>query len=409
MARHARTVGKPVRLTDLKLRSLRPANEEYEVPDAAQRGGRVVVNPNGSKPYAVRFRAIRSDGKRHQEKITFPGVSLAQGRKLAADVMFAVAQGRNPAEERRAQREQARDAKQNILRTVCSEYLQRPEHKGLRSIRAREAMLARLVYPVLGDRDIYTIKRSELARLFDKVEDRNGPVMADVALGVLRHVFNWHAARSDEFRSPIVRGMTRTKPKERARSRILSDDELRRVWLAAEASDHPFDKLVQFLLLTCARRSEASSMTWGERENGDWILPGSRAKAALPLVRPLSAAARELLDKLPRVADCPFVFTTNGRTAISGFSRLKARFDAACGVSGWRVHDLRRTGRSLLSRAGISADVAGQCLGHALPGLVRQTYDRHSYHSEKLHAYETLAALIAGIACPRDNVLPLRG
>src|SRR5262249_49319044 len=212
-----RVVRKPERLTDLKVRSLKPRDEEYEIPDAAQRGGRVVVNPSGGKPYVVRFRAFRADGKKHQEKRTFPGVTLAQGRKLAADVMFAVAQGRNPAEERRAQ--QVKDAKPDTLRAVCAEYFARPEHKRLRTIRVREATLVRHVYPVLGDRDVSSIKRSEIARLLDRIEDKSGSVMADETLGFVSHILNWHAKRSDEFRSPIVKGMRRTRPKERARSR----------------------------------------------------------------------------------------------------------------------------------------------------------------------------------------------
>jgi integrase len=402
-----RAVRKAERLTDIKVRNLRPRDEEYEVPDAAQRGLRVVVNPNGSKPYAVRFRAPRADGKKHQEKMTFPGVTLAQARKLASDVMFAVAQGRNPAEERSAQRKQAKHAKPDTLRAVCAEYLQRPEHKRLRTIRAREATLVRHVYPVLGDRDINTIKRSDIARLLDKVEDLSGSVMADETLGFVSHILNWHAKRSDEFRIPIVKGMRRTRPKERARSRVLSDDELRRVWLTAEASDSPFSKLVQLLLLTCARRSEASRMAWAELENGDWVLPPLRNKTGLLLVRPLSAAAQELLAKLPRIGDCPFVVTTNGRTAISGFSRLKARFDAASRVSGWRLHDLRRSARSLMSRAGVNPDHAERCLGHVIGG-VRGTYDRHEFYAEKKHAFEALAAQIQRIVNPQDNVLQLR-
>src|SRR5262249_5185389 len=154
-------------------------------------------------------------------------------------------------------------------------------------------------------------------------------------------------------------------------------------------------------------RSEASRMTWAERENGDWVLPASRNKTGLLLVRPLSATSQELLDKLPRIGDCPFVFTTNGRTAISGYSRLKARFDAACGVSNWRLHDLRRTARSLLSRAGVNSDHAERCLGHVISG-VRGTYDRHEFYDEKKFAFEALAAQIRRIVYPQDNVLQMR-
>ena len=89
--------------------------------------------------------------------------------------------------------------------------------------------MVRLVYPVMGARPIEDIRRSDIVRLLDRIEDNNGPVMADLTLAYIRRVMNWHASRSDEFRSPIVRGMARTSGKERARARILTDDELRAV------------------------------------------------------------------------------------------------------------------------------------------------------------------------------------
>ena len=102
-----------------------------------------------------------------------------------------------------------------------------------------------------------------------------------------------------------------------------------------------------------------------------------------------------------------FVFTTDGKTPIAGFSRFKLEFDEACGVSDYVLHDLRRTSRSLMSRAGVDADIAERCLGHAIPG-VRGVYDRHEYHAEKARAYEALAAQIDRIVRPRANVVGLR-
>jgi len=101
------------------------------------------------------------------------------------------------------------------------------------------------------------------------------------------------------------------------------------------------------------------------------------------------------------------VFTFNGRKPLGGFVLPKARLDAASGVKGWTLHDLRRTARSLLSRAGIAPDVAEMCLGHVLTG-VRGTYDRHAYFEEKRHAFEALAAQIARIVDPQDNVVAMR-
>jgi len=219
---------------------------------------------------------------------------------------------------------------------------------------------------------------------------------------------NWHASRSDEFRSPIVRGMARTSGKERARARILSDDELRAIWRAAEAATGPFPALVQFLLLTGARRSEAAEIERNELSGTDWTLPAGRHKTKFDLVRPLSQAALAVIARLPAIGTGEMVFTTDGRSPFSGFSKAKRAFDKACGVTGWTLHDLRRTARSLMSRAGVNSDHAERCLGHVLPG-VRGTYDRHEYHAEKQRAFEALAAQIERIVNPPgENVVPLR-
>jgi integrase len=91
--------------------------------------------------------------------------------------------------------------------------------------------------------------------------------------------FHWHEGRTDNFVSPIVRGMPRrVKPEQRSRDRTLTDDELRRVWRAADESDEPFPALVQFLLLTGARLNEAARMRWDEIDGEDWLLPAVRHK-----------------------------------------------------------------------------------------------------------------------------------
>jgi integrase len=131
-----------------------------------------------------------------------------------------------------------------------------------------------------------------------------------------------------------------------------------------------------------------------------------RNKTKLDLVRPLSTAAQRVLSRLPRVGE--FVFTTNGRQALGGFQWRKQKFDEQCGVTGWTLHDLRRTARSLMSRAGVNSDHAERCLGHAIGG-VRVIYDRHAFHREKQQAFEALAAEIDRIINPPgSNVTVLR-
>jgi integrase len=148
-------------------------------------------------------------------------------------------------------------------------------------------------------------------------------------------------------------------------------------------------------------------MEWSEIDGADWTLPAARNKTKVDLVRPLSPAALVVIAAQPRIG--PYVFTKADGRPLRGFSAHKKALDAASGVTGWRLHDLRRTARSLLSRAGVPPDHAELCLGHVIGGIIRQTYDRHEYYTEKRQAYETLATLIDRIVNPTDNVIALRG
>jgi integrase len=374
-----------------------PGAERTVFWDKTMPGFGLMVTKAGHRSFVYQYRT----GSRSR-RMTFPiALGLDKARKEAKKALGGVAAGGDPLEERR----KAEALAENTLRSICEEYLRR-DGKRLRTAGQIAATLERLVYPKLGARQIDSIRRSEIVRLLDKIEDENGASMANNTLAQIRKIMNWHATRSDDFRSPIVRGMARTKSKERARDRILTDDELRAVWKTADASTGPFGYLVRFILLTATRRSEAARMVDTELSGEDWTIPAARYKTKLDHVVPLSRSARDLLASVPRIKGVPYIFTT-GSEPISGFSKFKQAFDEECGVNGWTLHDLRRTARSLMSRAGVDADHAERCLGHVIGG-VRGTYDRHAYHAEKRRAFEALAAQIDRIVHPVENVVPLR-
>jgi integrase len=219
--------------------------------------------------------------------------------------------------------------------------------------------------------------------------------------------------------------MARTKPKDLARKRVLSDDELRIIWRVADrheanGANLVYDYLLQFILLTATRLREASNMNRSEVTGAHWVIPAARYKTKLPHLIPLSASAQPLLASMPIIGKAGWVFTTDGDVAFSGFSKAKAGFDErvlaelrksdpkAEPLPHWTPHDLRRTARTLMSRAGVPADHAERCLGHVLPGI-RGTYDLHEYAQEKRQAFEALAAQVERIVNPRENVVQLRG
>ena len=203
-------------------------------------------------------------------------LTLAGARQAATGALLEVERGVDPAAKKKAA------TGGNTLREIAEAHLRReeskPADKRLRTLDQRRDTLERLILPKLGKRPINQIKRSEIVALMDEVETTRGARMADEVLGVLRIVCDWHARRDDDFRSPIVRGMTLTKPQERIRNRVLSNGELVKVWKAADAMEGPFGHYVQFLLLTATRRNEAARMTYAEISGGDWLIPAARYK-----------------------------------------------------------------------------------------------------------------------------------
>jgi integrase len=400
----------PRGLTDLAIKNLKPGPARQEIPDPGCAGLYLIVQPTGHKSFAARF---RFQGK--SKKLSLGTMSLAAARKAATAALHEAKEGRDPTAARQAAKAERRTIEATTFRLVAERHMtlvagMRRDGDGkvtftgnIRTAARRLRDLERAILPTLGHRPVVEIKRSEIVALLDKIELESGPVAADRALALIRRILNWHATRADNFAPPVIKGMARTSTKERARSRTLTDDEIRAIWHSKEPGAFP--ALVRFLLLTGARRAEAACMRWEEIDGVNWVLPASRNKTKVDLVRPLSAAALAVIEGQRH--DCPFVFS-KGHKAISTFSRDKVAFDAAVGVSGWRIHDLRRTARSLMSRAGVNSDHAERCLGHVI-GSVRGTYDRCEFYKEKAHAYDVLAALIARIANPpKGNVTVLR-
>lgn len=379
---------------------------------AAPRGFAVKVTSTGVRTYVLRY-AI--NGVDRLATIGRVGDwSALNAVKEARRLRQLVDRGEDPLGERHKQRqaqaEEKAQADTSSVAAVCESWFKREGHK-LRTGDYRRHELSRLVYPRIGKTNVLTLTRAAIVNMLDDIEDKHGASMAGHTLAYLSAVLNWHEGRVDGWRSPIVRGMRR--PLSQERERVLGDDELRAVWQATAAGT-PFDRYVRFVLLTACRRSEASGLVRSEisrqpvspladRWQTLWTLPAARNKPGVELVRPLSDQA---LAALGEISEGCYAFTNRPEPLTTSLSTLRGRLQKKSQTNNWTLHDLRRTSRTLMSRAGVPSDHAERCLGHVVGGI-RGIYDRHRYVAEMAEAYAKLAALIERIVNPSavDNVV----
>jgi integrase len=249
----------------------------------------------------------------------------------------------------------------------------------------------------------------------------SGPVAADRTRAYLRAAFRWHSERDHRFklRDTFIPVTPRTPEKQRlgGARRKLSDQELRDVWAALDTIDKPvcFARYIRALIFTGLRRNEVADVTWAEIKGDTWIIPAKRHKTGDKIgdhAVPITAELRTLFgDRSTDATGRPFVFSTDGgRTAFKGFGKAKATLDKKIAalrakegrepMPPWRLHDLRRTARSLMSRAGVEADNAERAHAHVIPGVRRVYDDPLEYIDQKRDAFEKLAGMVQSILAP---------
>ncbi|WP_198369273.1 tyrosine-type recombinase/integrase [Roseomonas rosulenta] len=161
------------------------------------------------------------------------------------------------------------------------------------------------------------------------------------------------------------------------------------------------------MLLTLARRDEVAGMRWSElsADLGTWTIPGSRMKRGQAHVVALPEAARDALRAVKRIKGQDLVFSTTGKTPVSGFTRAKAALDKAAKVTDWRLHDIRRTGVSALAGMGFNPVVADLLLAHKPASLstVARVYQRHDYAAERAAALKVWAEHVARCAARKED------
>jgi integrase len=215
----------------------------------------------------------------------------------------------------------------------------------------------------------------------------------------LHRLFAWAVGRGIIEINPLT---NLPKPgSETRRDRVLTDDELVKVWRGAERLGWPYGPAFQLLILAGARREEIGQLRWSEIDGDTINLKGERTKTGSPHIIPLSAPARAIIESLQqyRVAGSDFVFTVSGKSPVAGWSRAKADLDDLAAIDDWRTHDLRRTAATGLQKLGVGLQVTEAVLGHTAgsrAGVVG-IYQRYSYGTEKASALEAWGAHVLAL------------
>jgi len=407
-----------------------PAAGRVEIFDELVTGLAFRITEKGGRSWSILYRAA---GELRRDTLgPYPRIGVARAREMAREALSVVAEGKDPRQRQRLQDAAAARRQADSVEVVAEQFIR--SYAAQRKWRDLERIVRHEAVAAWGDRPMADLTRRDVMAHVDAVALR-APVRANRVLAVFRIFFGWALERDIIQASPAER--IRPPTREHARDRVLTDDELRAFWKACETVGWPFGPIGRLLLLTGQRRGEIAELRWTEVDKAEQLLAFSadRYKTGCPHIVPLSAPAMAVIEGLSNRAHGPdFVFGScrtsateaNAVRPVSGFSKASQILDRhmlaelqrilgdrgeapPAALQDWRLHDLRRTVRTNLSKLRIDHDVAELVLGHRLAG-VRATYDRYSYLAEKRQALELWAARLEAIVRGdiRDNIVALR-
>jgi len=306
-------------------------------------------------------------------------------------VFAAKLEGRDPAAEKRAARRRVvADRVGDLLETFIAQRLSQNRSGGEIS-----RLLRREVGRPWADRSIHEIKKRDVVEVIASIEQRGAPIAANKTLKSVKTFLRWCVGRAILDQSP-AEGVP-LPSKEVARDRVLDDEELAKIILAARQIGGPYGGIVEFLALTGQRREEVARLQWEELDLARriWTIPKSRTKNAKAHVVHLSEQSLAVLKGADR--NSPLVFSLLGTKPFQEFSRAKRVLDQLSGVTGWRLHDLRRTCVSGMARLGVAPHVADKILNHQSGTIsgVAAVYQRHEFLTERREALERWGAYVA--------------
>ena len=406
-------------LTTKWVEALKPTQTRREIPDPALTGLYLVVQPSGAKSWAVRYRYAGKPKKLTLGK--WPIMGVAGARAAASEAIEAVERGDDPSAAKKsakAARIEAQLSERDKIKTLIEQYAKR-HLSGLKSGATVRRELERHVVAAWGERDIQDITRRDVIDLLDRIADSGRVVSANRVRSYIGTFFNWAVDRDIISASP-AQGV---KPvaKEKARDRVLSDDEIRWFWRACDELGFPWGPFGKTLLLTAQRLGEVAGIADAEIEGDTWHLSGDRTKNGRPHTVPLSDTVRSVLAAVERVEGrAGLIYTTTGRSPLSGFHKGRNHIaehmaELASEEAGepvelerWTFHDLRRTAATGMARLGIPVRVTEAVLNHVsgTGGGIVAVYQRHDYADEKRAALDAWARLVADLVEGKaDNVV----
>jgi integrase len=383
-----------IRLTKSAIDALPTPKSDVVYWDAGYPGFGVKVTPKGRKVFIVLYRTGGAGSRLRKYTIgPYGRVTLHQARVAAQKVFAAKLDGRDPAAEKRAaKRRIVADRVEDLLEAFIAQRLSQNRSGG-----EIARLLRREIGKTWAGRSIHEITKRGVVEVVTAIEQRGAPVAANKALKATKTFLRWCMGRAVLDQSP-AEGVP-LPSKEVARDRVLDDNELGQVILAARKIGGPYGGIVELLALTGQRREEAAGL---QREELDllqrvWTLPKSRTKNAKTHVVHLSEQSMAVLKRADQRE--PYVFSLLGTKPFQEFSRAKRRLDEVSGVTGWRLHDLRRTCVSGMARIGIAPHIADKILNHQSGTIsgVAAVYQRHEFLAERQEALERWGAHVARI------------
>ena len=348
-----------------------------------------------ARRWVVRYR-VASDPKQKQVTLgPMAGMSLRKAREAAVEYTSAAKRGvdRVAAEKAKAAEAQrlVKSRAEGRLAAIVDRYLEHAEtHLRPSTFKDLRRYLTVSWSPMHDDVVTELDTRTIIARL-EVIASDSGPVAANRARSALSQCMSWAVGRGIIHRNPLIG--TRAIAVEKPRERVLSEDEISRLWAETNRLGD-FAMIVRLLLLTAQRREEVAAMRWSELDldRGLWEIPSARTKNGRPHQVPLSNQAVAMLASLPRRNGRDLVFGT-GKGGFSGWGKSKERMDRRSGLQDWRLHDLRRTAVTGMAEIGIQPHVIEAVVNHISghKGGVAGIYNRATYAAEKRDALQRWA------------------